>query len=1116
MDSQRRERARELERKYQARKGHVPQISISDDSHHVTEAIGDMYGRDRSDSDPKRHSRPLSFISSTQVEGAENFHTFGFEQQRNPQDDSQPSSSKQESWFPPASGGSSSDKQGRTPLGRTTSNERTPTSPTNPNHGSEEYHIPPRSSSFTADRRPASPPGVHRSASETATTGFPLNDIDYESSPAAVAQELSNLQAIRRMSMDVNAMDPDLPSFNSGFKMPASQGDDEQDPSHMFWVPARVHPELAPKEFKDFIDDRVKTLKRRSGDENEALLPPSLDRAGSAGGLRRKKSMLSRQIDSGSGYQDGAERLLRKRSLASQRHPDSGVNLSTLEELVSDPETTPKRRSLEDNRQSMESISDAGSTPEDMPVLAAKPVGSLKRSTRTTYRRGSLKKGERVPFSKRIASRHGEPEREESPVSSPIVGRDEIPEMPLIPELPDFKEFKFSRSQTEPISSSKPIENFSRPSRRAMSPPLPSTSPSPPPEHSAFSDIGHITHDQKQEQTQSDPSLQQRRTSPPQRAFHSRIASNGRTSAQLPGYNVPDIVETPPPESEVVPQQQFHLPERKSSHEPPPSKPPQAPLPNRPSQQRAPPGPPTQRSQKAHNQTLDEMSSHPSPLPGNSTRTDSLSFIPTVEEKKSEKKGKDKREVSDGSGKKSWWSFGGDDKSKDKDKSKSKLSKPGNKDDSTRLDVLQSSIDSRGSAVPPGRESLVLDRDSVKLDEARKETNRKASSEPTKKEKDSSLFSSLFGGSKKNKSSGADSSSKSKQSASRGLSPDPTPRILRPDIDYNWTRFSILEERAIYRMAHIKLANPRRELYSQVLLSNFMYSYLAKVQQMHPQIQIPQSAAQKQAQRQQQEAAKKQKEKEEREALMKKREEEEREREREREQREREQMEREQREQELKEREQMELEQREQERRAEEERMFAGFREQQATAALPSPPLNGPKSPTYAEYDLSNEPPPDEDRYATPSRHDSRGSSKHTQPYASNHTQFDRNGSHKSNTNAYQHYQPPNAHHQQHQHQQYHQYHQQNPYAYDRSEQSGGANQGYGNGMKQNGYTVGGSERYLGTAGPGSYGGQGGAVGGANGQGYNAHGQREAPYLQLKHESVQERGQGRFWGEGLD
>ena len=49
-------------------------------------------------------------------------------------------------------------------------------------------------------------------------------------------------------------------------------------------------------------------------------------------------------------------------------------------------------------------------------------------------------------------------------------------------------------------------------------------------------------------------------------------------------------------------------------------------------------------------------------------------------------------------------------------------------------------------------------------------------------------------------------------------------------------------------MAHIKLANPRRALYSQVLLSNFMYSYLAKVQQMHPQMQLPTSATQKKQQ----------------------------------------------------------------------------------------------------------------------------------------------------------------------------------------------------------------------------------------------------------------------------
>ncbi|KAI7117761.1 hypothetical protein KC352_g33728, partial [Hortaea werneckii] len=84
---------------------------------------------------------------------------------------------------------------------------------------------------------------------------------------------------------------------------------------------------------------------------------------------------------------------------------------------------------------------------------------------------------------------------------------------------------------------------------------------------------------------------------------------------------------------------------------------------------------------------------------------------------------------------------------------------------------------------------------------------------------------------------------------------------LKPDIDYNWTRFSILEERAIYRMAHIKLANPRRALYSQVLLSNFMYSYLAKVQMMHPQPIPGQTQAMQAARERERERAAQQREK---------------------------------------------------------------------------------------------------------------------------------------------------------------------------------------------------------------------------------------------------------------
>lgn len=80
--------------------------------------------------------------------------------------------------------------------------------------------------------------------------------------------------------------------------------------------------------------------------------------------------------------------------------------------------------------------------------------------------------------------------------------------------------------------------------------------------------------------------------------------------------------------------------------------------------------------------------------------------------------------------------------------------------------------------------------------------------------------------------------------------------VLRPDIDYPWTRFTLAEEREIYRLAHKKLSSQGRPLLPQVLLSNFMYSYLAKVQAANPHMALPTSAAQNSAmKRSQQEQA---------------------------------------------------------------------------------------------------------------------------------------------------------------------------------------------------------------------------------------------------------------------
>ncbi|KAL8908561.1 MAG: hypothetical protein Q9171_005396 [Xanthocarpia ochracea] len=780
-------------------KRHAPQISISDDNYHVTEAIGDYYG--------KRESRPLSFIASPppkqtgfQISPAEPLSTI----------------------------------QARNPTTRTLSTEGLPQmNGQGSNRAGRHNNVDPGRSP------PPSQPLRTRSNSDTANTQFPLNDIEYESNPEAVAQELSNLQALRRMSMNANtAGDPDLPSFNSNFGIPnapPSGKADEDDSARLFWVPARIHPELAPTEFKTFIDSKVNSIKRRSGDGS--LSPDGLPRAGSGGGLRRKKSMLSRQIDNSGGrgaegYQDGAERLDRKKSLSGAETLNTGIsNLQDLEELVNDSATVMQRLSIDTGQGTS---GGEGVQEQDMPILPAAPGNSLRRSTRTTYRRSSVRKADRVPFSKRVG-RGTDTDGEDSPISTPIT--------------PAGETLSLSRVQTEPMPPTERVtENFSRPGR------LNRRTPQQNPQSQPSQDDNHLP--------QTKPDLREPpRQGPPAKHFVSQIASNGRSSISphVFGPTVPQIVESPPDDARHA-HKPSYVPERSSSHEPPPPLSQQGPPTGGPPNARGPKWPPPLQTRPIQNQkgnqTLSDIASHPSPLPGSSTRTDSLSFIPTlsVEEKKADtKKAKEKKEkeAAEGSRKSSWsWGsmMGSDDKEKERKKEeeakkiKSKVTRPVDKShDNTRLDVLQTTMEGNR-----GRESLVLDRGDVKLEEERKKESSRKSSGGDKKEKDSGIFSSLFGGGKKK---GAQEVS-GKKSFARNLSPEPPPRILKPDIDYNWTRFSILEERAIYRMAHIKLANPRRALHSQVLLSNFMYSYLAKVQQMHPQIQMPaqkQQAQQKKA-----------------------------------------------------------------------------------------------------------------------------------------------------------------------------------------------------------------------------------------------------------------------------
>lgn len=639
---------------------------------------------------------------------------------------------------------------------------------------------------------------------------YTLTNID---NPNDIAQELSNLQALRRMSMDVgNIKDPDMPhmSLSAMPSIAPSGDDDEADPSRLLWVPARVHPELAPGEFKSFLETRVQTIRRRSRDGS--LSPDgALSRNNSGSSLRRQKSTLSRQIDDPSGpgrsaYVDGAERLARQQSQRSSE--------LSLDDLVKDPSKAVQKLAQE----SLGGEDGPEGNPDDKPILPMAPGMGLRRSTRTTYRKGgSLRSG-----SKRMA-----PQRFQEQDDSGV---------PPVPEAPPGH--TLTRVQSEPVA-----ENFSRPSRSgrrgqtyAQDEVLSVKSSSQNDDESQFTASPVQTYQDQlpvrssstqhyDSNVQSGNSYQDSRTHYDDPSGQYAQSSSSRQASQQNAEPQPEpSVTEPPPKSN----------RRKVSQPTPPQPPPQQQWTSKTPSQPAP----------AHSLN-EQLSSNASQLPGQS-RTDSLTFIPTFsqEEKKSDKKSKKERD-DDASSVKStssaWkWFKSSDEKKERKEEKKSKAKALVERaQDNARLDVIQTSIDKTAGKA---RESLVLERDNAdnKLqEERRKESNRKTD---TKKEKDGSIFSSIFGGSKKKEEK--EKTSKKSQHL-RVPSEPPAYKPQQPDVDYHWTRFPLLEERAIYRMAHIKLANPRRPLLSQVLLSNFMYSYLAIVQAMHPNMNVPISPQQK-------------------------------------------------------------------------------------------------------------------------------------------------------------------------------------------------------------------------------------------------------------------------------
>jgi len=691
------------------------------------------------------------------------------------------------------------------------------------NRGQEPLHT-------AMPRRPASGPS---SPLETANKQFPLNDIDYESNPAAVQQELSNLQALRRMSMDAStASDPDLPGFNlSTFTAPTG-GDDDNDARRLFWVPARLHPELAPEGWKAFVEAKVKEIRSPGGQSNSLLSVGG----GQGPGLRRKKSMLSKQIDNtggkaAEGYEDGAERLERRRS----QNGIPMLKVSDLENLVNDPSSLLRKLSVSPAAR----VNVNGKMDEDLPILP--PLGhTLRRSTRTTYRkeRGGGVSG-LGSVRRRLPRAGGETDTDDySPGNSPGSPKIDHPLKRVQTEpLPSVNAANRIHSRSQNINTAEASEaNESQGSNVRIKPLVKPTAPSPvapsttatPPPSVPFEDM--LANPASVPLMSSAPPVKpsgskpnRRSTSPTSYPSHSRKESQDKLAS------VPRIVETAPTDQVQI----------KHSERTPPHHPPQT------GTSKSPKRPPLMRQSGSEN-LAGEAGSRPS-----SAGKESLA--PTPSEGK-EKRASRSDSVSSSTRKSSWgWLVGDKEREKEKEPKekasdkdggsvkvkKSKVSKAekGIDKDHARLDVIQKSID--GKELQPEKGDGGRDKD--KAEASRKSNLQETAS--SKKEKESSLFSSFFGGSRKK--SGSESH---KGKSARNASPE------RPHVQQNfyYTRFPIHIERAIYRLSHLKLANPRRPLLQQVLLSNFMYSYLAKVQ-MHQPTLLQQQQQQQQLEQQQRE-----------------------------------------------------------------------------------------------------------------------------------------------------------------------------------------------------------------------------------------------------------------------
>ena len=239
----------------------------------------------------------------------------------------------------------------------------------------------------------------------TATLGACF--VEMQPSQFEIQREVENLRDIRRRSSAGGpgglVLDPDLPNQSalgaaqlnywdptqaaSGSSSSAEEsgssaddhddGSDGGDPNSLFWVPARLHPEIDPAEFRAFIKEHARTPVDGSS---------PLDRSfsTSSSGLGRKKSMLNREYKPS--VNDGVENegqvvpLRRNRSSYYNVGPQLSISdlqkLDELAEEASQSDDPSKLRSVLRRSLSL-NMSPSGASFSTLPPVTLSPFINL-------------------------------------------------------------------------------------------------------------------------------------------------------------------------------------------------------------------------------------------------------------------------------------------------------------------------------------------------------------------------------------------------------------------------------------------------------------------------------------------------------------------------------------------------------------------------------------------------------------------------------------------------------------------------------------------------------------------------------------------------------------------